>query len=396
MEQGIRGAVLILLVCGLTLMAGSTAGTERLMAEAGEMFVQSLDRLQTGRTLLDFDAGSRTEWHYFPERSFISTYGYRRNGVTFKEMSPKQKHLAHALLSSGLSREGYVKVVQVMALEDIIRVIEADSSGHRDTESYHFSMFGSPSLTDSWGWRVEGHHLSLHYTIKDGRLISSSPTFLGANPHEVAQGVHKGLRALGREEDLALALVNSLDEEQKNRAVFADIAPPDILTLANERARLEGSPRGLPASEMNSRQYEMLLHLIAEYAHILPRDVAAARMGVAQETPRDQLYFAWAGQLSRPKPEPVAAGGITTGRHEPRGNYYRVQAPTFLIEYDNTQNLSNHSHSVWREFENDYGLDVLALHHQEFDHGQPNAHTQPGIRAGLPRQSEPGAEAPGG
>lgn len=376
MTQATRVTVPLLLVCGVTLMAGSAVKTERLMVEAANIFVQSLDRHQQGQTLLDFDARSRTQWHYFPERSFISTYGYRRNGVTIKDMNPKQKYLAHALLSSGLSREGYVKVLQVMALEDIIRVIEGDTSGHRDTESYHFSIFGSPSTTDNWGWRVEGHHLSLHYTIKDGRLVSSSPTFLGANPHEVVQGVHKGLRALAREEDLALALVNSLDEEQKLQAVFNDIAPPDILTLANERARLEGSPEGLPASEMNSRQYEMLIHLIAEYAYILPQDVAVARMSVAEKTPRDQLYFAWAGQLSRPKPEPIPTGDLTTGRREFPGNYYRVQAPTFLIEYDNIQNLSNHSHSVWREFENDYGLDVLALHHQEFDHSQPNEHTQ--------------------
>ena len=375
MKQGVRIALLLLLVCGVTMMAGSTTKTERLMVESGKMFVESLDRFQEDRTLLDFDARNRTEWHYFPERSFISTYGYGRNGITFKDMSPKQKHLANALLTSGLSREGYVKVVQVMALEDIIRIIEDDSSGHRDTENYHFSIFGSPSMTDNWGWRVEGHHLSLHYTFKDGRLVSSSPTFLGANPHEVAQGVHKGLRALGLEEDLALALMNSLDEEQKRKAVYDDIAPADILTMADRRARLEGSPEGLPASEMSSRQYEMLLHLIGEYAHNMPQDVAAARMRVAQETPRDRLYFAWAGQLSRPQPEPVPIGGITTGKREPRGNYYRVQSPTFLIEYDNTQNLSNHSHSVWRDFQNDYGLDVLALHHRQFDHRELNPHT---------------------
>ena len=381
MKQGIRIALLLLLVCGVSMMAGSTA-TERLMVESGKMFVQSLDRLQKGRTLFDFDTKSRTEWHFFP--SLIDEYGYRRNGITFKDMSPKQKHLANALLSSGLSRAGYVKVVQVMALEDIIRIIEDDSSGYRDTENYHFSIFGSPSMTGNWGWRVEGHHLSLHYAIKNGRLVSSSPTFLGANPHEVVQGVHKGLRALDLEEDLALALMNSLDEAQKRKAIFDDVAPFDILTMADRRARLEGSPEGLPASEMSSQQYEMLMHLIAEYAHNMPPDVAAARMSVAQQTPRDQLYFAWAGQLSRPKPEPVPIGGRTTGKREPRGNYYRVQAPTFLIEYDNTQNLSNHTHSVWREFQNDYGLDVLALHHQQFDHRQLNAHTSPRLRSAFP------------
>ena len=171
------------------------------------------------------------------------------------------------------------------------------------------------------------------------------------------------------EEDLALELLASFDTHQKKVAVIDDVAPYDILTMADERAKLEGAPQGLAASKMTEKQYGMLLNLIAEYAHNMPAQVAAARMKAAQDAPRDQLYFAWAGRIGRPKPKAVEIGSVTTGNREPNGNYYRVQPPTFLLEYDNTQNFSNHSHSVWREYDGDYGLDVLAMHHRRFDHG---------------------------
>ena len=358
-------------LCALALTAAHhKSATVALMVNAANRFVESLNtRFQRPMTVFKFDAADRTNWHYFPEGNFTQTHGYERNGITFAEMDAKQQHLAHGLLSTGLSKTGYAKAVDVMALEDIVRVIEADTTGHRDTQGFHFTIFGEPSLTAIWGWRVEGHHLSLHYTIENGKLVSASPTFFGANPHEVAQGPHKGMRALADEEDLALALLQSLGPEKQKRAVFSDVAPFDILTMAHTRAELEGEPQGLPASEMNETEYGMLLALIDEYAGNVPSDVAARRMKAARDTPRDELLFAWAGRIGRPKAQEVVVGSLTTGNREVGGNYYRVQAPTFLIEYDNTQNQSNHSHSVWRDFEGDFGLDVLALHHRQYDHG---------------------------
>ncbi len=371
-----RFRVVALVCCGLLLTAAHhTSKTETLMFEAAEVFMTSLNRVQRSYTLFDFDAKHRMDWHYFPEGGFTRTYGYVRNGVTFKDMDPRQKHLANALLASGLSGRGFNKAAQVMSLEEIIRIIEDDHTGHRDPEGFHFSIFGKPSLEGSWGWRVEGHHLSLHYTIKDGKLVSSSPTFFGANPHEVAQGPHKGLRVLAKEEDMALALLKGLDSEQLKQAIFQEVAPEDIVTMADTRARMDGDPQGLAASKMNDRQYAMLLGLIAEYANNTPAPVAAARMKSARETSRDRLFFAWAGKLNRPRPKAVPIGSRTTGNREEKGNYYRIQAPSFLIEYDNTQNQSNHSHSVWRDFENDFGRDVLALHYQRYDHRMPEGPT---------------------
>ena len=373
MQKHVRLRAVGLFACALALTAAHHQGaTEALMVSAANRFVESLnDRFQRPMTVFKFEAADRTNWHYFPEGGFTQTHGYERNGVTFAEMDDKQQHLAHGLLSTGLSKTGYIKAVDVMTLEDVVRVIEADTTGHRDTQGFHFTIFGEPSLTATWGWRVEGHHLSLHYTLQNGKLISASPTFFGANPHEVAQGPHTGMRALAAEEDLALALLQSLDPEKQKKAVFSDVAPFDILTMADTRAELEGEPQGLPASEMNDKEYATLLALIDEYASNVPSDIAAKRMKSARDTPRDELLFAWAGRIGRPKTQATAVGSLTTGNREVGGNYYRVQAPTFLIEYDNTQNQSNHSHSVWRDFEGDFGLDVLALHHRQYDHGIP-------------------------
>ena len=343
------------------------------MADAANRLLESLNRMQRMGTVFPMDAEERTNWHYFPETGFADEYGYVRNGITFKDMDPKQKHLAYGLLSTGLGRAGFVKTMNVMALEEIVRAIEDDQTGYRDTERFHFTVFGKPSMTGNWGWRVEGHHVSLHYTIRDGELVASSPTFLGANPHEVPQGLHKGLRALEREEDLARALIKSLDPGMQKKAIFDKQAPYDIVTMADKRAKLDGDPQGLPASAMSEEQYSDLLDLIAEYANTMPPEIAAHRMRAASETPREELRFGWAGDIERPAAKPIVVGSKTTENRHLAGNYYRIQSPTFLIEYANTQNQSNHSHAVWREFEGDFGYDVLAAHFGTESHGAGTA-----------------------
>src|SRR5262249_47689882 len=145
-----------------------------------------------------------------------------------------------------------------------------------------------------------------------------------------------------------------LAPDQRKLALFADIAPEDILTLATVRAKLEGSPQGIPASKLTEKQFQALLDLLAEYANNMPPEVAAERMKLVRQTPQSQLFFGWAGQIERPAPKPVTIGVPTTGNRAEKGNYYRIQGPAFLIEYDNTQNQSNHSHSVWRDLQGDF------------------------------------------
>jgi len=372
----LRNQISRLLLVGLFALVAAAAyqslKTEALMANAATRLLDSLNRMQRMGTVFPMDAPERQNWHYFPETGFAEEYGYVRNGITFKDMDPKQRHLAYGLLSTGLGRAGFVKVMDVMALEEIVRVIEDDTTGYRDTERFHFTVFGTPSMTGDWGWRVEGHHVSLHYAIRDGVLVATTPTFLGANPHEVPQGLHKGMRALEREEDLARDLLKSLDTSGRKRAIFDKQAPYDIVTLADKRVELEGSPQGIPASDLSDEQYQDLLGLIGEYASVMPPETATKRVQEARGTPRDQLFFGWAGDIDRPAAKPIEIGSKTTENRHLAGNYYRIQSPTFLIEYANTQNQSNHSHAVWRDFEGDFGRDVLAAHFRGAGHrGDP-------------------------
>lgn len=363
------------LLAAFTLAAATgyqAAKTETLMADAASLFLESLDRMQLMGTVFPMDAQERTNWHYFPEPGFADEFGYVRNGITFKDMDPKQKHLAYGLLSTGLGRAGFVKTMNVMALEEIVRAIEDDHTGYRDTERFHFTIFGKPSMQGDWGWRVEGHHVSLHYVIRNGELVAASPTFLGANPHEVPQGLHRGMRALAREEDLARALLMSLSDVAQDKAIFDEQAPYDIVTMADKRVKLDGDPQGIQASVMTDEQYAGLLDLIAEYASTMPPEIAARRMKAARETARSELYFGWAGDIDRPPAKPIEIGSKTTENRHLAGNYYRIQSPTFLIEFANTQNQSNHSHAVWREFDGDFGYDVLAAHFRSGEHGVPD------------------------
>jgi hypothetical protein len=303
-----------------------------------------------------FDQKGREEWHFVPDSNFEQTYGYHRPGLTYEKMAPEQRHLADALLSAGLSRIGFIRAKQIMSLEDILRIKEADMTGRRNPLKYYFLIYGDPSNDGAWGWRVEGHHISLHFTLKGGKLVSTTPTFFGANPHKVDVTARQGLRPLGGQEDIGRELMKSLNGEQKSKALIADTAYRDILTAADTRAKLDNQPKGLAASEMTEGQYDRLLALLSEYAENLPAEVAEARMRVAKAAPKDKVLFAWAGSIEPGK-----------------GDYYRVQAPTFLIEYDNTQNGNNHSHTVWRDYDNDFGRDLLALHYQLYSHDLADA-----------------------
>jgi len=260
-------------------------------------------------------------------------------------MTPYQKHLAHALLSAGLSQRGYIKAVEIMSLEDVLRILENGKGPQRDPEGYFFTVFGEPAENGTWGYRVEGHHVSQNFTIVNGK-VAGSPSFFGSNPAEVREGPRKGLRVLAREDDLGHDLVVSLTAEQKKVAILDKEAYKDIITMASRKAAINGQPSGLLASKMTSKQRELLQNLLDEYCYNMPEQIAQTREDQIKKA-GGNIYFAW------------------TGVEEPGGpHYYRIQAPTFLVEFDDTQNGANHIHSVWRDFEGDFGLDLLKEHYQ--------------------------------
>ena len=329
---------LLLIACTLGLLTAAYERTQTatLLVEAAKNYLAALKPAQRAQTAIPFDSDERQNFHYTP---------VPRKGLALREMNSEQKHLAEALLSAGLSVQGIIKAHTVMSLEQVLKDLELDKGPERDPDKYYVSIFGEPSQHGTWGFRFEGHHVSLNYTIVDGN-IASSPSFFGANPAEVKTGARAGLRALMREEDIALELAQSLSDEQRAVAVVDKTAPKEIITAESRKAALAGQPNGLPFAKMTPRQKEILGQLVAEYASNFPAPIADMRMDQFRRM-QPNLYFAWAGGTKHGDP-----------------NYYRIQTPSFLIEFDKTQDNGNHIHSVWRDFTNDWGGDLLAAHYQ--------------------------------
>jgi hypothetical protein len=316
-----------------------TPGEE--MAEAAENFLAALTPDQKAKAVYEFKHDERFDWHFIPKP---------RKGLPFKEMTSPQRLLAHALLSSGLSHRGYMKATTIMSLEQILYDLK-DNAPSRDAELYFVTVFGQPGK-GSWGWRVEGHHLSLNFALDGGQVLAVTPSFFGANPAQIQSGPRKGLRVLAGEEDLARELAKSLSPEQRAVAIVATDAPREIITGSDRKARaLE--PMGIPASRMTQPQKDLLLKLLREYVFRYRPEIAEADLKAIQQAGEDKIQFAW-------------AGGLQPGQ----GHYYRIQGPTFLMEYDNTQNDANHIHSVWRDLLNDFGEDALRKHYDQVPHSK--------------------------
>ena len=352
------------------------------MGEAAANFIASLAPDQRRKCLLDFaDQERRTRWYYTPGE---------RDGLPLDEMERQQQQLAHQLVAAGLSRSGYVTAATIIGLETVLDAFEGwrYPGRGRDPGWYYVAIFGRPDRTEPWGWRFEGHHISLNYTIVGGQIVAPTPTFFGSNPAEAPLGSGSTLRPLSGVEDLARELLQALTEEQQATAIIAPAAPPDIimsnrpkvieaafslptpqmmgqpmtpeqweavekrqkelgLTQAHlETLRYSSRPKGLPAAAMTAGQQEIFIALIGEYINRIPEELAEIELAKVREQGLDGLHFAWAGGLARRQP-----------------HYYRLHGPRFLVEYDNTQNDANHIHSVWRDPEDDFGAQLLAAHY---------------------------------
>ena len=304
-------------------------------------------RAATFLALLDADARARATYDLAHEERFNWAFTpVSRNGLPLKDMTLEQRSAAHALLQTTMSSQGYHKANAIIELERILGILEG-RPGRRDPEDYYVAIFGDPGADGPWAWRFEGHHLSLNFSSPSNELTVTGPAFMGANPATVPSGEKAGWRPLGREEDLARGLLFMLNPEQREMAMIADRAPRDIVTGNDREARLE-SFEGIPASRLTDEQRDVLMGVIWEYVGNLEAEAAEAWMlRIRDEIAPGELYFAWAGS-----PEPG------------EGHYYRVHAPQFLIEYDNTQGNANHVHSVWRDLENDFGGDALRRHYE--------------------------------
>jgi len=325
---------LVLLSALAAAIAVSAQRSSAVMVAAADSFLGSLSPDERRQASFPFDSEERFRWHFIPN--------FPRNGLPIKAMTEPQRRLAHELLRAGLSQRGYQTYNSIMELETILRGLEGGAA-RRDWEAYRFSVFGAPSAQGTWGWRVEGHHVSLHFTIVDG-AIASSPSFAGANPAEVRQGPQRGLRVLALQEDSARALLMALDPSQRSSAILAGTPPGDIVT-GNLSAVSPLAPVGIKAAVMTPVQRDLLVRVVDSYVSMMAADTASARMARVRAAGIENIVFAWAGGSQRGE------------RH-----YYRLQGPTFLVEFDNTQGNGNHVHSVWRDFNGDFGRDLLREH----------------------------------
>jgi hypothetical protein len=391
----------LLAILGLTLGVLPGIARQRAaagMARAATEFLSSLTAEQRTKAVHAVGSPEWTRWNFIPASMFP------RNGISFKELNQTQRQRAHDLMKAGLSQSGYLTTASVMQLENVLREIEgpsatagaasaapaptptpaapaadpaagggAGSRGEggpraggrgagrggdggapvvRDPELYYLTVFGDPSAKAPWGWRLEGHHVSLRFAIDNGRMIvSSTPQFLGANPAEVPYGYgpYTGLRVLAAQEDAARALVLALDPK---RQAIAIVAPKPRGFASGTTVKFDPqTPVGLPVSQMSSAHRDMVMKLIDSYAGIMPPDIAAERMARIKAAGIDKILFAWSGATEKGQPY-----------------QYQVQGPTFLIEHNNTQNNGNHIHAVWRDFNGDFGRDVLAEHMAALPH----------------------------
>jgi hypothetical protein len=331
-----RALVLVVLLAAAAAMIAQPR-PEASMAAAAKALMGTLDDAQVKKIRWPFDSEERFNWHFVPRE---------RQGLSFKEMTEPQRKAAMSLLRAGLGEKGYSKAETIRSLENVLRAIEGRAI--RDPELYFFTIFGDPA-GGTWGWRYEGHHISQNWTIVDGKAIATTPAFFGANPAEVQDGPLKGTRALAAEEDLARALVTSLDEEQRKSAIAGEKAPPDILSFNSRKAAILENI-GLAGSRMSSKQQGVLMSLIEEHASAQSPALVAARLARVRADGLPAIRFAWLG---------------TTERGLGKPHYYRIQGPSFLIEYDNTQNNANHHHIVWRDFAGDFGVDLLQQHYEQ-------------------------------
>ncbi len=312
---------------------------------AARTFLSTLDASQRADASFPFDDPERTRWAYVPQA---------RNGLSLKAMDARQRAAAFGVLGTGLSERGTGLARGIIQLEGTLGELEGAVSRlllRRDPELYYLSLFVGPGGTQPWGWRFEGHHLSVNVTELGPHGQVVAPLFMGANPARVPSGPREGHRLLAAEEDLAFELLQMLDPDQRARATIAAQTFGEILTRNDPTVR-PMALAGLPAAAMTPAQQRQLRRLLGLYAGRMADSAAARQLRRIEDAGFGRLHFAWAGA------------------HRPREpHYYRIHGPTVLVEYDNSQGGANHIHTVWRDLENDFGGDLLRRHYARQPHG---------------------------
>lgn len=331
-------AILLILVCSLTFLAFKLLNTN-----PATTFLNSLTKEQRESAQMHFDDSTRTQWHFLPGAM------WPRTGIQLRELNDNQKELLFKLLQSHLSEAGYTKARKIMDLENVLLEMQQGDANFRDPEKYTVAFYGNPEKDSLWAWSFEGHHLSLNFTIVNDQ-VSIAPRFMGASPATIKEGKRKGEKTLANEEDYGLQLINILSDNQKQKAIFKKTSYPDIVTFNKS----EVTPLdfvGIKVGDLTKDQQMILINLLHEYLSTMPKELSEKRMNNLKLEEFDDIRFGWAGATESGK-----------------AHYYRIQGKTFLVEFDNTQNNANHIHLVWRDFDGDFGRDLIKEHYEHSHH----------------------------
>ena len=327
---------------------------------AASQFLSTLSADQMKQANLPFQDSLRLKWTNLPVGLVP------RPGISYGSLSDQSRISYHRLLSAMLSSQGYLKITSIMQLDDILNVLYQEAFDRKEINqkmldgmkglkwahgNYYIAIWGKPHDKEPWGLSFGGHHLALNLT-QQGDRTTMSPFFIGTDPSEVKTSKYAGWRVLSKEEDYGFLLINTLTEKQKSKAVLEREVPGDIITNPNASQRIT-SYYGIAAKEFDDVQKDILKLIIEEYTHNFDHATAHRLSEQIDKTGLDKIYFAWIGALENNKP-----------------HYYIINAPDFLIEYDNVgfQHDGNHIHAILREKGNDFGEDILKNHYLTSDH----------------------------
>jgi Protein of unknown function (DUF3500) len=326
-------------LAGVGLIAQERQPAGSRMASTAQAFLALLNPEQRAAATFPFDDPERVNWDFVPLQD--EQKNSKRKGLRLEKMTPEQRNAALGVLRSALSPGGFESASTIMSFENLLAELEAGGAMVRNPGWYFVTVFGEPSQTAKWGFRFEGHHLTVNITLDGGNIISTTPTVFGSNPAVVLDGPRKGAKPIFAVDQVAKDLIGALSEDQK-KVAFQEKQFPEIKT--HTKAPKADKPVGLTLKQMDEKQKELLIKLARTYAERMPEDVAAKNMAAVTSAPPDEIYFAYAGKFEQGQP-----------------HTYRVQGPTFVIEFlnvqaDSAKNPANHIHSGWRTLAGDFGL----------------------------------------
>lgn len=327
----------IFLLCisiGLQDAAAQQVTLQSKMSQAADRFLQTLTADKRQKAQVDFQDPTRIQWSNEPIDR------HPRKGLRLDEMTDAQKKAVHRLLQTALSEQGYLKALDVIRLDEWLKE-------HKDQDPidevvgqglYWITIWGQPGSSHRWGWRFEGHHLSLNITVSP-EGVDATPIFWGSHPGVIPEGPLAGAENLFGETQLGWMLLKSLSDAQRKQAVLSDQIPQGSILISTGKEPEAKTVSGIAVSSLNADQQQLVWQIINSYVGNLTSSLAKHYTNLIQNKAWSQLHFIWMGSTQQGKPA-----------------YYRIQSPSgFIIEYCTRQLDIPHIHTLWHWLPGDFG-----------------------------------------